>query len=106
MNGLNVRNRSVLDRVVKICGKVVGNNQKSMNEMFECYAVRKASLIVSERSHVLAAQYELLPSARRFKNVKCRTVRARSSFVPESVRMLNDGMKGKRKGECQNKSSV
>jgi len=37
--GLSVKNVNVLNRVVKICGKVVGERQKGLSELYEARIV-------------------------------------------------------------------
>jgi hypothetical protein len=80
--GLSVKNRNVLERVVKVCGKIVGERQKSLTELYESRVVRKATSILSDETHVLAKHFELLPSGRRFRVPKMSKVRKKSSFIP------------------------
>jgi hypothetical protein len=87
--GLCVKNRNVLDRVVKVCGKIVGEKQKSLTELYESRVVRKAKSILSDETHVLAKHFELLPSGKRFRVPKLSTVRSKSSFIPRSIDLLN-----------------
>jgi hypothetical protein len=87
--GLNVRSKNVLERVVNVCGKVVEMRQESLNELYEKRVRKKAWTIRTDQSHVLAHMYELLPSGRRFRAPKCKTVRSRDSFIPASIRILN-----------------
>ena len=53
--GLNVKNKNVFDRVVKVCGKVIGEKQKSMSELYECRVVQKAILISKDTTHLSKA---------------------------------------------------
>ena len=62
--GLNVKSKNVLNTVVNACGKVVGERQEHLSQLFERRVVRKARVIVDDNSHVLAKHYELLPSGR------------------------------------------
>jgi hypothetical protein len=91
--GLCVKNRNVLDRVVKVCGKIVGERQKSLTELYESRVVRKATSILSDETHVLAKHFELLPSGRRFRVPKLSAVRSKSSFIPRSIDLLNKNCK-------------
>ena len=50
-----------LNRVVNMCGKVVGEGQERLSQLYERRVVRKARVIVDDNSHVLAKHYELLP---------------------------------------------
>jgi hypothetical protein len=87
--GLSVKNRNVLNRVVKVCGKVVGERQENLCTLYDCRVVKKARVIARDSSHVLAQHYQLLPSGRRFRMPKVSKVRTKNSFVPRSVEMLN-----------------
>ena len=87
--GLSVRNKNILDRVAKVCGKVVGVKQVGLNELYECRVVRKAGSIILDTTHVLAKHYELLPSGRRYRMTKFSTLRTRNSFIPKSITFLN-----------------
>ena len=78
-----------LGRVVNVGGKIVGERQKSLGQLYECRVAQKARMIASDDSHILAKQYELLPSGKRFRSVKCNTVRTKLSFIPKSVELLN-----------------
>jgi hypothetical protein len=57
---LCVRSKGVLDRVVNVCGKIVGVQQQSLSVLYERRVTRKASNICTDRSHVLAHHFELL----------------------------------------------
>ena len=87
--GLSVKNKNVLNRVVNVCGKVVGESQESLGALYESRVARKAKAIVRDSSHILAQHYQLLPSGRRFRVPKLSTVRAKKSFIPTSIQILN-----------------
>ena len=57
-----------------MCGKVAGERQEHLSQLYERRVVRKARVIVDNNSHVLAKYYELLPSGRRFCVPKSNTV--------------------------------
>ena len=98
--GLSVKNKNVLDRVVRVCGKVVGVHQRGMNELYTCQVMRKARVIANDRMHGLAKYFELLPSGRRYRTPKTTTQRAKKSFVPRAIELMNEkwgggeGMRG------------
>ena len=87
--GLNVGSKNVLERVIKVCSKVIGERQRSLSQLYQCRVVRKAGVISRDTSHVLAKHYELLPSGRRYRVPKMKTVRARTTFIPNSIMILN-----------------
>ena len=59
-----VKSKNVLNKVVNVCGKVVGERLEHLSQLYERRVVRKARVIVDDNSHVLAKHYELLPSGR------------------------------------------
>ena len=72
---LEYEKQECLNKVVKVCGKVVGERQEHLSKLYECRVVRKVGVIVDDNSHVLAKYYEFLPSGRRFRVPKSNTVR-------------------------------
>ena len=52
--GLNVKSKNVLNKVVNVCGKIVGERQEHLSQLYERRVVRKARVIVDDNSHVLA----------------------------------------------------
>ena len=87
-----MKNKNVLDRIVKVCGKIVGEKQKSLKEVFECHAVRKASEIEKDVEHILSKYYEFLPSGRRLRTLRFRKNKNQLSFIPQSVILFNKRM--------------
>ena len=62
-----MKSKNVLNKVENVCGKVVGERQEQLSQLYERRAVRKARVIVDDNSLVLAKHYELLSSCRRFR---------------------------------------
>ena len=69
-----MKSKNVLNKVVNVCGKVVGERQAHLSQLHERCEVQKARVIVDDNSHVLAKHYELLPSGRRFCVPKSNTI--------------------------------
>ena len=59
------------------CGKVVGERQEHLSQLYERRVVRKARVIVDDNSHVLAKCYEILPSSKLFRVPKFNIVRTK-----------------------------
>ena len=57
-----MKSKNVLNKVVNVCGKVVGERQEHLSQLCERCVVWKARVNVDDNSHVLAKHYELLPS--------------------------------------------
>ena len=68
-----MKSKDVLNKVVNVCGKAVGERQEQLSQLYERRVVQKAKVIVDDSSHVLAKHYQLLPSGRRFRVPKSNT---------------------------------
>ena len=55
-----MKSKNVPNKVVNVCGKVVGERQEQLSQLYERRVVRKTRVIVDDNSHVLAKYYELL----------------------------------------------
>ena len=55
-----MKSKNLLNKVVNVCGKVVGERQEHLSQLYECHMVRKARVIVNDNSHVLAKYYEMI----------------------------------------------
>ena len=62
------------NKVVNVCGKVVGERQEQLSQLYERRVIRKAMMFVDDNNQVLAKHYELLPFGRRFCIPKSNTV--------------------------------
>ena len=72
-----MKSKNVLNTVVNVCGKVVGERQEQLSQLYE----RVARVIADDNSHVLAKHYELLPSGRLFCVPKSNTVNSISEQI-------------------------
>ncbi len=71
--------------------KIMGVKQHPTPQaLFEEIVTRQAQQIISDPTHVFHSEYQLLPSGRRFRVPKCRLNRFKNSFVPLSIKALND----------------
>ncbi len=71
--------------------KIMGVKQHPTPQaLFEETVNRQAQKIISDPTHVLHSEYQLLPSGRRFRVPMCRLNRFKNSFVPLSFKALND----------------
>ncbi len=61
----------------------------SIRSLFELCTLKEAKMILSDPSHVLHSCYELLPSGRRFRTLRCKLNRLKHLFVPVFIRLLN-----------------
>ena len=89
---LTVKNKNVMNRIVTRCGKIVGCEQMKLNDLYECRVRDRAKQIVSDGTHVLAKYFELMPSQKRYRVPKSKTLRYKNSFIPTSILLLNKCM--------------
>ena len=87
--GLSVKHRCMLDRVVNVCSKIVGERLTSVSALYECRVRQKARRVAADSGHVLAQFYEKLPSGRRYRIPRYRLARTKSSFVGRSIQIMN-----------------
>ena len=87
---LSVQLKSKIGRLIQSAMKVMGRSEKlPMQSIYEQSVLRQAEKILSDQTHILHTEYQLLPSGRRFRVPTCRLNRFRNSFVPTSIKILN-----------------
>ena len=74
-----------------MAGKIMGLSSPPLTPqaIFEQTVVRQAKNIISDPSHVLNSEYELMRSGRRYRMPQCKYNRFKHSFIPLSIKMLN-----------------
>lgn len=87
---LGTREKNALDRIVKVASKIVGVQFTSLNHIFTRQALKKAVSIQSHSDHPLSSEYHLLPSGQRLRVPTATKNRYKNSFIPVSIRALND----------------
>ena len=93
---LSVQLKTKLTRLLHICSKIVGQTlELHFQAAYTKRMLSLASNISSDPSHVLFKEYQLLPSNRRFRVPQARLNRLRNSFVPQSVKLLNQSLVAK-----------
>ena len=86
---LSAKEKVRLNGVVRMCSKIVGARQQSLEELFSKRSMKRAVGILNDHQHVLAPFFETLPSGRRLRNYKCRTKRFSNTFIPQAILLLN-----------------
>lgn len=82
------QDKTDLERVVKTASKIVGCDLPSLETLYHQRVLRRAKSIISDVSHPASHLFQLLPSGRRYRHIKCRTKRMQTSFFPEAVRQV------------------
>ena len=89
---LTVKFKSQIARVAKMAGKIMGMSSPPITPqaIFEQAVIRQARSIVSDPSHVLNQEYVMMRNGRRYRTPPCKYNRYKHSFVPLSIKLLND----------------
>ena len=86
---LNLHQKNSLERIVRISSKIIGLDQRNLQQFTNRLILKKARTIIKDDNHALSEEYVTLKSGRRYRCVACRTNRRRLSFLPTSIRLLN-----------------
>jgi hypothetical protein len=81
---------SIRKRVCRIVGPDFCNLLNDSSTMYKERCIKFAKKVLSSASHPLNKYYAMLPHGRRFRSLRCRTERYRSTCVPSSIRFLNN----------------
>ena len=78
-----------LDKIVKIASKIIGSDLPTLESIYLERIRSKSNKILKDKSHPANYIFELLPSGRRFRSIKCKTSRMRNSFFSKAINALN-----------------
>ena len=87
---LSVKNREKLNRIYTIsCKWLCAVHPIPLEQLYKARTLQMATNILSDPTHFLHDCYELLPSGRRDRMPTVKTQRALRSFIPSSIKYLN-----------------
>jgi hypothetical protein len=86
---LSVTERNKLIKISSTASKIIGLPVPPITEITDKALLRKAHAVSADSSHPLHAEFELLPSGRRYRSTKCKKAKFSRSFVPMAVNRLN-----------------
>lgn len=86
---ISLKAKNHLDQIIKWSGRLIGESKPGVASLYAKQLQRMALSILNDDSHPLRNEFQLLPSARRYKVPRCRTKRHKSSFVINAIDMLN-----------------
>ena len=87
---LDVKDRKLICGIANQCGKIVGNRNINIPELYKKRVCAKAMKIHCDPSHWLNRVLEVLPSNRRFRSIRCKTKRFQNTFFPCAIKFLNE----------------
>ena len=88
-NYLKLRQKNKLNSIIRMCNRIVGENNICVNGLYIKSLKRKARHCTSDLKHPLNAMFELLPSGRRYRQPLAKKSLFKKSFVPSAVAVLN-----------------
>jgi len=86
---LGTKEKAKIQSIMKTAGKTAYNIKESVSKIFEERVVDKTIKIITNKKHPLNTKYQLLPSGRRYKQMKIRTNRYKTTFIPQSITLYN-----------------
>ena len=86
---LSVTNRNKLIKISNTASKIIGLPTPALTDLNERATVRKARVVAADSNHPLHEYFEILPSGRRYRCLKCKKARYGKSFVPTAIKQLN-----------------
>ena len=63
---LTVKAKTALSNIVKVSSKIIGVQQSSLSVLYDRQVVRKANAVISDSSHPLHSEFQILPSGSRY----------------------------------------
>ena len=72
-----------------MCGKVIGEKQCSVIELYGIQAQKRGISIANDHTHVMNQYFQPLPSGRRYCVLKYKTQRFNKSFVNQAIHFMN-----------------
>lgn len=86
-----VKSKTQINNLVKTAGKIMGAPAPlSPQELYDQAVGRQTRSLLSDQTHPLYPEYQLLQSGRRYRVPLCKHNRYKHSFVPVSVKQVNE----------------
>ena len=82
--------KNKLSKIIRSANKLGIKNVPSLSDLYQTNVKRLGLKIMLDELHPLHENYKLLRSGNRLDTVYVRTCRYRTSFIPASVRLLNN----------------
>ena len=86
----NLEFKNKLCKIMKNCRKLGVQNIIPLIDTYKKATVRRCEVIHHDPLHPLSQYYQMLPSERRLRSLYCRTAKYSKSFVPSSIKLLNE----------------
>ena len=87
---LTLKSKCSLNKIILMATKLSGVSVSDLQSLFDSRVLNLAERILSDPTHILFSEYKLLPSGRRYQMPRFKTNRIQNSFLPSSIRLLNE----------------
>ena len=84
--------RERLQRVIKAAQRIIGRPLPSLTDIYSTRCLSRARAISKDSSHPGSTLFDLLPSGRRYRQMRIRTNRLKNSFFPRAIAALNSDL--------------
>jgi hypothetical protein len=88
-HSLSVHDRNSLSSIVNVCSKIIGVKQRDLSSLCDQQTIRKVASILNISDHVLAKEFVLMQSGKRYAMPICKSNRHLKSFVPSAIQLMN-----------------
>uniref|UniRef100_A0A8C7TMH3 non-specific serine/threonine protein kinase n=1 Tax=Oncorhynchus mykiss TaxID=8022 RepID=A0A8C7TMH3_ONCMY len=82
---------NALAAIVKVGSKITGVQQSSPSDLYNREGLRKEESILSDCSHPLQHEFQVLPSGSQFRSPTVKTNRSKHSFTLMAIALFNTG---------------
>ena len=93
---LNAVNKSKLQKIINQASKITNRPEKNAQICYDELSLNKALKIIDDSKHPLNPYFNLLPSGKRYNVEKSRTVKYKSNFIPNTIKLVNENLKSKK----------
>uniref|UniRef100_A0A669B3Y2 Reverse transcriptase domain-containing protein n=1 Tax=Oreochromis niloticus TaxID=8128 RepID=A0A669B3Y2_ORENI len=87
--GCTTADKKRLQRVIRTAEKVIGCPLPSLDLIASSRCLSRARAIIKDHLHPNHHLFNILPSGKRLRSIRCKTNRLKNSFFPWAVRTIN-----------------
>ena len=83
------KDKDKMNRIIKTASRIIGTEVPSLSEIYDKRLVRRAINTLRDTDHPANQLLQLLPSNKRLRSIKSKSVRFANSFYPMAIRGVN-----------------
>ena len=90
IGNITEKDKKKLNKIIKSAGRVIGEQPQKIEELGADAVITKALSVLDDPTHPLRAHFIRAQSGVRYLSIKTKTSRLKDSFLPMSIRLLNN----------------